>query len=43
MAKEYQNRVVTTKFDFREKLMILDAGLNDKFIEIMKIMVVLSY
>lgn len=39
MAKEYQNRVVTTKFDFREKLMILDAGLNDKFIEIMKIMV----
>lgn len=33
---DYQNRLVTNMNSFREKLLIIDAGLNDKYIELMK-------
>lgn len=37
LDEDYQNRVVTDMNSFREKLMILDAGLDDKVIELMKL------
>lgn len=37
LAPDYVKRVVGTSNDFREKLLIFDAGLDDKVVEIMKI------
>ncbi len=34
--KDYTRRIVLSYNDFKEKLLIFDAGLNDKIIEIMK-------
>jgi len=34
---DYRNRVVTDVNSFREKLMILDAGLDDRVVELMKL------
>lgn len=34
--KEYTKRIVLSYNDFKEKLLIFDAGLNDKIVEIMK-------
>ena len=38
--EDYRNRVVGTMNEFREKLMILDAGLDDRVIELMKLFMV---
>ncbi|MCQ2513223.1 MAG: CpXC domain-containing protein [Lachnospiraceae bacterium] len=37
--EDYRNRVVGTMNEFREKLMILDAGLDDRIIELMKLFI----
>ena len=36
VMKEYTKRVVTTRNQFREKLLIIDASLDDRIIELMK-------
>lgn len=40
LAEGYVNRVVHTMNEFVEKLAILDAGLDDRFIEIMKVLMI---
>lgn len=37
LTEDYRNRVVGSMNEFQEKLMILDAGLDDRVIEVMKL------
>ena len=40
LSKEYTKRVVINPDQFKEKLLILDAGLDDRIVEIMKMMMI---